>query len=889
MKIRTHLIVLVLASIWPVLLFAGVATAVFWQQQRALLEQRYQERVRAMALALDRQIDGYVGTLTALASAPELDAGNLRRFYNRARRVLAAENEWSTILLFDATGRQLLDLSSSVGAPMTAALPPKDGAVDHVLASGRPAVSGLIHSPATGKYATAVAVPVARDGRVKHVLAAVIDPAVWLGFLASIPVAPEATMTLLDQNRTIIARTLNNDRSVGRRPAPALDENAARWADAAYRSVGMEGQQFYSAHSRARTWGWTVATGVPVHSAEAALWRSTLAMGSGAIAAGVLAVAFAVLFGRRITEAVSALVERAGALASGRPIPPPPPTDVAEIAGVARAFTEASQLLRAREAALREERERTRAQLAEIAATYRTAPVGLCVLDRELRFVRINERMAEINGLPAAEHIGRTVREITPALADAVEPMLQRVIETGESLLDVEISGETPARPGVRRTWLQSSFPLRAGGAIIGVNVVAEEITERKRVEEERARLLASAQAARAEAEAANRAKDEFLAVLSHELRTPLTAMLGWIRMLRGGHLPPEKTDLALETIERNTRMQAQLINDLLDVSRIIAGKMQLNKLPLDLAAMVARVVDAFRRETEAKSIEVVTELNPAAGPVLGDLVRLEQILTNIVSNAVKFTPPGGRIDVAVERWGEWARIVVGDTGPGIAPEVLPHVFEPFRQGETTSRRGYEGLGLGLAIVHHLVEMHGGRVRAESAGIGKGTTIVVELPIIAVRVPEQDEPATVTAAAAGDGAPRLDGLAVLVVEDHADSRDMIATALEARGATCVAVGSVPDAMTALASSRFDLLVSDLAMPGRDGFDLVEWLRAREHAAGTPPMPAIALSAFVSAEDRERALSLGFNRHVAKPIEPIELVAVVAELAGVTPLLARPRA
>ena len=392
------------------------------------------------------------------------------------------------------------------------------------------------------------------------------------------------------------------------------------------------------------------------------------------------------------------------------------------------------------------------------------------------------------------------------------------------------------------------------------------------------ARLLAGQQRALADAERANRAKDDFLATLSHELRTPLTAMLGWVRMLRSGRLGAEQTRTALEVIERNTRLQAQLINDLLDVSRIVAGKLQLDLRPLELVSVIEEALAWAKREADAKGLVIETSINPSAGPVLGDRMRLHQVVVNLLSNALKFTPAGGRIGVVLERAGDRARLHVSDSGSGIEPALLSQIFNPFHQADSSSSRQHGGLGLGLAIVRHLVDLHAGTVHAESAGRGSGATFAVELPML----PVGGGTIPVAADVRGEGErglPRLDGVRVLVVDDHEDARALVGAVLQQCGADVVVADSADGAMEALERQRVDVLVSDVAMPGADGYALIRRVREREGRRGASRLPALALTAYAGAGDRARALEAGFQAHASKPIAPDDLAGIIARLAA----------
>lgn len=395
------------------------------------------------------------------------------------------------------------------------------------------------------------------------------------------------------------------------------------------------------------------------------------------------------------------------------------------------------------------------------------------------------------------------------------------------------------------------------------------------------ARLYRQAEQRQREAEEAARAKEEFVAVLSHELRTPLGAMLGWVSMLRTRRLDVDRAAHGLETIDRNVRLLSRLIEDLLDVSRIVAGKMQLEKRPVDLRPVIEAAVEKVRPDADTSRVTIDTASEPGAGVVLGDPVRLEQILTNLVSNAVKFTPAGGQVSVRLVRAENEVRIVVRDTGEGIDPQVLPYVFDRFRQVDGTRTRRQGGLGLGLAIVRSLTQLHGGTVSAESAGRGSGATFTVALPVLAVRVgdPGSGRGRDRAPRRADEPPPPLDGLRVLVVDDHRDSRELIGTILSEGGAAVRLAGSADEALQRLQQWQADVLVSDLGMPGLDGFDLIRAVRAQEEVAEpSPRLVAMALSAYASAEDRARALGAGFQDYAPKPIDPTDLVALVARMA-----------
>lgn len=414
---------------------------------------------------------------------------------------------------------------------------------------------------------------------------------------------------------------------------------------------------------------------------------------------------------------------------------------------------------------------------------------------------------------------------------------------------------------------------------VIGIGAQIGQFGERKRAEDKLAALLESERTARADAEKANRLKDEFLATLSHELRTPLNAVIGWSRMLHSGRLDSDGSKHAVEVIERNAWAQKQIIEDILDVSRVITGKLQLNLSPVDLVAVVDAALDAVRPAMEAKEIKVETLIDSSLRLVSGDADRLQQVVWNILSNAAKFTPAGGKIEIAVNQTNGGVEVQVKDSGPGIDPAFLPHVFERFRQADGSTTRMHGGLGLGLAIVRHLVELHGGTIGVENRENQHGAIFTVRLPL-----PSGDLHPETLANAAGmskesrSEAPSLEGLRILIIDDETDALDLIGVELTQHGAKVTAASNAQDALTALATDEFDLLISDIGMPNTDGYDLIRQIRAQE-SSRHQRIPAVALTAYARVQDRMRAIMAGFNTHVAKPVEANELLTVVASLVG----------
>jgi signal transduction histidine kinase len=429
---------------------------------------------------------------------------------------------------------------------------------------------------------------------------------------------------------------------------------------------------------------------------------------------------------------------------------------------------------------------------------------------------------------------------------------------------------------------------MKAGAAdYLNKNTLTPERLERSlryaiglyRADEERRALLAREQQARLEAQAANRAKDEFLATLSHELRTPLNAILGWSRLLATGHLDEPTSRRAIETIERNTRLQAQLIEDLLDISRIVTGKLRLEFKTVELRTILEAAVEAVRPAAEARGVFLLCDVSDGDEAILCDPARMQQIAWNLLSNAIKFTPAGGRVELTTGREDRHVRITVSDTGTGINPDFLPHVFDRFRQQDPATTRRYGGLGLGLSIVRHLVELHGGMVTATSEGEGRGASFTVRVPVAPLRA---DQAAIAQLPDSDPGLhelPVLTGVRVLVVDNEADARALVATILERCGATVRTAASAAEAIRHIEGDRPDVLLSDIAMPEEDGYELIRKVRALERRG--PVLPAAALTAFATGTDRARALLAGYQVHLPKPVEPSELAAVVAALAGRT--------
>ena len=469
------------------------------------------------------------------------------------------------------------------------------------------------------------------------------------------------------------------------------------------------------------------------------------------------------------------------------------------------------------------------------------------------------------------------VNEMTRRPAD--NPV-QRVLEDG---VVIGLANHTLliAADGTERPIDDSAAPIRhRDGRIAGTVLVFRDVTDRRQVENERytallerERLLESERAARADAERANRLKDEFVAIVSHELRTPLNAMMGWTEILANDESDADTRERAVDVLRRNTRLQAQLVSDLLDMSRMLSGKLRLDLRSVELSAVIQDAVQTVQSAADNKGLEIETDVEPGVGIALADPARLQQVLCNLLLNAVKFTPAGGRVSVTLRQIDAGAEITVSDNGVGIRPELLSSIFDRFRQADSSASRRFGGLGLGLAIVKQLVEMHGGTVRAASPGDGQGASFTVSLPVETASArpsaPQRPEPA-------GETPGRdvsLHDLTVLVVEDDPDSRDLIERWLAAHGAQVASSPSAPRALEMLRAVRPDVLVCDIGLPDMDGYEFIQRIRALDPGQGGT-IPAVAVTAFARPEDRTQALRAGYQAHIAKPVGQSDLIAIV---------------
>ncbi|MBD1872297.1 response regulator [Nodosilinea sp. FACHB-131] len=513
---------------------------------------------------------------------------------------------------------------------------------------------------------------------------------------------------------------------------------------------------------------------------------------------------------------------------------------------------------------------------------------SVCLLNQQGEILRCNQAMMRLFGKPAEDILGHVHHELMNATLGVGDGTCFHLAKETHQRQLLEVRSQ-------ERWFAKTMDPvLNEFGTFTGAVLILVDITNRKQIEDERKqaeitlqernlRLDSLYETTREQADQlrqANRIKDEFLAVLSHELRSPLNPILGWAKILQTKQQDAAKTQYALATIERNARLQAQLIEDLLDVSRILQGKLSLNTVPVSLPFTIKSALETVQLAAEAKSIQIETIFEPNVGQVLGDSGRLQQVIWNLISNAVKFTPQGGRVQVRLEQIEEveehvsphrsvsYAQITVSDTGKGITASFLPFVFDYFRQADSTTTRNFGGLGLGLAIVSHLVELHGGTVQAASLGEGQGSTFTVRLPVIAVSKSHPDHPS-----AHERSELRFNGLRVLFADDERDSRELVTFLLEQQGAKVTQVESAHEALNQLQQAEFDLLISDIGMPDMDGYGLIRHVRERSPEQSKDIL-AIAITAYAGESNQQKVLAAGFQQHITKPIEPETLLKTI---------------
>jgi signal transduction histidine kinase/ActR/RegA family two-component response regulator len=902
MALWRHLVILAALTILPLLVFTTWTVLEMHREERARAEQALTETARALRLAVDGELAATVAALEALATSRELDADDLRGFHAQASALRQRHPGWTTIALTEPSGAEILDVLRPLGTTLPpSGRDPED--VQRVIATGAPVIGEARVGPPSNSWVIPVRVPVIKAREVRYALTATVLTSELRDVLLGQRLSPEWIGTILDRNRTIIARTRGEEQFIGQPASERLLAASARASEGWYRGLTKEGTSTYSAFSRSPFTGVTVALGVPSDLIEAPLARSLWRIAGSGILVLALGVAVAVYFARRIAGPITALSVAARGIGRGA-APPATASAITEVNDLSSAMGEAARLVRDERQTL-ETITRTghllsaELSLDGLAQGVTDACTRLCRAGFGALFYNVAEdrggtyTLSAVSGVPREVFAPFPMARTTPLFGDTFAGA--PVVRIDDVTADARYAA-SPLAPGMPprhlpvRSYLAVSVVSRSGEVLgglffghpeAGVFTAREEALVQGLAPQiataiDNARLYARQQAARAEAEAANTLKDEFLATLSHELRTPLNAVLGWSRMLKAGSLDESAAKRAIDVIERNANAQLQLIEDLLDVSRIITGKLRLDVKAVAPAAVIEAAVDALRPAAEAKAIRLQPIVDPRAGPVSGDPDRLQQIVWNLLSNAVKFTPRGGRVQIRVERVNSHVEIVVTDTGKGIPPDVLPHVFDRFRQADSSSQRSHGGLGIGLALVKSLVELHGGSVEAASPGPDQGATFTVKLPLMLHADSERVE-ATTTGPRATPVAA-LSGISLLVLDDDTDALELFATVLRQAGAEVRVARSVREAIDLLRAWEPDVIVSDIEMPEESGYAFIRKLRGGEIAHGER-IPAIAVTAYGGVNERIKIVSAGFDSYVAKPVEPDELAAIIGRLVA----------
>ena len=885
MRLSTHLVAVGLAALVPVLGFSALVARQNTQLQLEATERGMRDTAHAVARTVDKQLESAITTLQALAESEHLDPLSLAPFHALSQQIVRSQG-WVDLELFDAEGGVVMQSS----LPVTAAIPPsrRQALVAETLGTRLPVVSNLFDG-AAGKNLVAVYVPVERGDAVPYVLAAGLPASVFGELLRAQAFAPDSVAVIQDRQQVILARTQHEAELVGQRvasPAPGREG----WV----RSRLREGTEVYVAFVTAPLSGWRIILTAPVARVEGPLVRGIWQILAGAAVALALAGTLAFIVGRRIAGAVGALVRIARAVERGDPAETLR-TGVTEVDAIAEQLSAAAGLARARELdlAVREHRARAIAQVARAL----NASGGLdTVLRTAVEAVRglVDADRARI---ALVDDMGRLVLRFSTDVSSAMPPGF--VIEPGHGIGGVAWQTGRPARtddfaadprfredrylPIVRADGIVSAMavPVVTAGMVVGI-IYANRLSRRPftaadeaalmtladhaAVAVQQATLLAREHAARADAEAASRGKDELLAMLGHELRNPLSAISNAVHVLSAPAASEDARLRARDIITRQNAHLAHLVDDLLDVARVTSGKIALARRPLELAQAVRQSVATLTASGRTAEHELRLDLEPVWGNVDG--TRFEQIVTNLVGNALRFTPAGGYVEISLRARSGEAVLSVRDSGVGIAPDMLPRVFDLFVQGERAADRGGGGLGLGLALVRRIAELHGGGVEARSEGSGRGSEFSVRLPAI----PAPPVPGPRHGPAEHDGAPRR----ILVVEDNEDSREMLRYLLTLDGHEVHEAADGPAGLAAALHLRPDIAFVDVGLPGLDGYEIARRVRAETGSR----IRLVALTGYGQPEDRRLSLEAGFDAHIVKPVAPDAVLDAIRALPSV---------
>jgi PAS domain S-box-containing protein len=831
LKLRSHLYLLVAGALTPVVLFAVVSAALLLQHERRTMEREAIGRARAAMSAVDAEMRGHMARLQALAGSKSLASGNLRAFHEESQRFLVTQPQWLNIGLTTPAKQQLSDAILPYGKP--APFGGHDESFDVAVRTRQPVIGDVSGGSAVRMETVRVRVPVVLGGEVRYVLSAPLKVESLAEVLEAQKLPRDWAIGLTDRNRNIIVRipSVAPGTPASESFRAAVDESAEGW----FRGSTLEGRETYTPYVTSELSGWVLGIAIPAATVNRSAWRAFALTATGVGLALAMALTLAWFIGRRIEAPIASLAKATHAIGRGERLSMPSAAPIDEIARLAQTLQRSVDAMREREDRLR--------------LALDAGRMGSWVWDLRTNRLAWSPEMEAIHGLMPDGFAGTFdayLQEINPDDRERVRAEMAAILEREEQHLEYRIFRRDGATAWVESRAKLVRDPSGAPQRVVGVCM---DITARKQAEEA--------------LKETSRAKDEFLAMLSHELRNPLAALSAAAHVLKLAH-PNESPALkARAVVERQVRHMARLVGDLLDISRLAMGKVALERERFDLAEAVGNVVNVWRASGRLERHRVTTAIRPAW--VDADRARIEQVLSNLLDNAVKFTPAGKRINVGVEQEEDWAVLRVEDEGEGLPPESAERMFDLFVQGERGIDRAAGGLGVGLALVKRLTEMHGGTVSASSAGRGHGATFTVKLPAVlppAARAPEPESGLVV--------APRR----VLIVEDNDDARQMLHEALVFSGHHVREARDGASGLALAAESTPDIALIDIGLPDVDGYEVARRLRA---SPGGRRMGLVAITGYGQAEDQRRAYEAGFDAHLTKPVAPERLKQVMAGL------------
>ncbi|MEO7189608.1 MAG: ATP-binding protein [Vicinamibacterales bacterium] len=897
LRLETLLAVLVLCTVLPLALFSALLIQSARERQKEVTFRGNLDTARAVSGAIDQHIKSTTEALATLSAIKVFEENYVDGFGELAARLLEVRPSWAALLLADGDGKIVgsRGMSLATTRPATWAIA--------VATTGRPAVSPLLIDAETDRRSYVVAVPVLREQHVQLVLGVELEGETLKALLQPQAAASDdGVVELTDADLTIIGRSPEGPTTLGQRESQEFATATDGKPEGSWAGKRLDGTLVYSAFVRSDLTQWLVVMSRPRGELDRPLAHSYWALTTLGLGTLLFGVVSGTIVGRIVVRAARSTTAAAGALARGEPVRPPR-SHIVELdqlsAGLLRAATILEKRIAERDEAGRQlalavedrqraldaeraSRVRSEEQEAYLSVTLRSIGDAVIVTDSEGRVTMMNRVAQAMTGYEEADATGRPVTEVCRLVDEqtglSLEDVAARAIREGH-VTDPGAHSVLVSRTGNATPVSDTAAPLlMPDGTAIGAVIVFRDVSVGRVMERQRAALLEQEQAARREAEALSRSKDEFVATISHELRTPLSAIVGWVRLLRSGVLDSGAQAHALEVVERNTNAQTQLVEDLLEMSRIITGRMRPEMRDVAMGSLVTAAAESVKPTVEAKRISLGVDVGSCPSLVSADPDRLQQVIWNLLVNAVKFTPVGGRVDVRLREEGDSVVLSVRDSGVGIAADQLSLVFDQFWQGGVPDRLSRGGLGIGLSLVKRLIELHGGDVTAESEGAGHGSTFTVRLPALRGAPPSLPAVDRTQSPADADFKPLLSGVRVLVVEDDEDTAELIATVLQHAGAEVMLAASIGEALrqTAELAEPPHLILSDVGLPDGSGYDLLQRLRRDDRYRH---VPAIAVTAYSRMEDREQATAAGFEWHVGKPFEPQELLDQVAAVTG----------